>query len=110
MQQQEKSRALGHSQQKQSQPEQELPEETVELLRQYQERFTRNVNNSMNRIERIEMLMKRKHGSKKWTPTKMAKMIRRIQSAHKVTEENANMLQHVTSRLQDHQHVYTPSV
>lgn len=93
-----------------AQPEQELPEETIELLRQYQVRFTRQVTFNLNRIERIEMLMKRKHGPKKWSPVKVAKMLRRIESAQQLTEENAKMLEHVNSRLTDHQHVYTPSV
>lgn len=81
--------------------QQQLPEETVQLLLQYQERFTRSVNHGLNRIERIELLMKRK-SAQKWKPEKMTKMIRRTQAAQKHIEENATMLEQVNFRLQQH--------
>ena len=83
----------------------QIPEETLQLLLQYQERFTRNVTIGLNRIERLEMLMKRKK-AQTWKPEKTAKFIRRIQSSQKSIEENANMLEQVNFRLQQH----TPSV
>jgi hypothetical protein len=91
-------------QQQAPEPEQ-VPEETIQLLNQYQERFTRTVTNNLNRVERIEKLMKRS-SAEKWSIDKMTKMIRRQQAAQKAIDDSSQMLEQVNFRLQQ----YTPSV
>lgn len=85
--------------------EEQVPEETIQLLNQYQERFTRTVTINLDRVERIEKLMKRR-SAQKWSPARTAKMMRRAQAAQKTIDDSSQMLEQVNFRLQQ----YTPSV
>lgn len=78
--------------------EEEQPEVSVEQLKSWLEHFARSYQNASARKDRLVDLMGRKK-TKKWSPEKTAKMVRRLVAANKEIEQAENALDQVQHRL-----------
>ena len=83
---------------KQVEEENNAPEETPEYLNALLGRFTTLNTAAVSRKARMEDLMKRK-STKKWSPEKTAKMVRRLMTSAQDIEQSTFALDEIGKRL-----------
>lgn len=75
-----------------------VQEENVEKLKQWLEHYVRLYKFASSRKTRCEMLMRR-HGAKKWSQEKTAKMVRRLMAVSKEVSATEDALDQLQTKL-----------